>query len=375
VPASEEDRDVPTLGPTARGLVLGAGAIGVALLGLLPLRDAIDPTTAALVLVMPGVVAAIAGGRVAAGITAVGAALALNLGFLLPYGALTVRLAEHIVDLAVFVAVALISGTLVAREADRRTAAERRATEVVAARAEQERLAAEAMALSLAGEHRAALLRGVSHDLRTPLSTIRAVASDLRDGGGDYDDATADELLDLVVDEADRLDRLVANLLSLSRVEAGALEPDLRPVHLDELLDQCVGRHARLVRDRKVAVDVPLTLPAVDADWTLVDQAVTNLIENAVRHAPEGTRIWVSAREVGADRVELSVTDQGPGIPAPQREAVLEPFRRGPGSASSGVGLAIVQAVVAAHGGTLDVGARPDGGGARIAFTLPVHRG
>ena len=157
----------------------------------------------------------------------------------------------------------------------------------------------------------------MSHDLRTPLSTIRAVASDLRDGGGDYDDATRDELLDLVVDEAERLDRLVANLLSLSRVEAGALEPDRQAIALDELFQQCVRRHARLVRDRKVSVDVPLTLPLVDADWTLVDQAVTNLVANAVRHAPEGTRIWVSARRADADWVEVARHRPGPGHPAP----------------------------------------------------------
>lgn len=356
------------------GLLVGAGAVTAAVVVLLPLRDDIDTATAALVLVLPGVVAAMVGGRVAAVVTAVVAALAFNIAFLEPYGTLTVSIAEQVVALAVFVAVALLTATLVAREAERRSAAERRAAEVVAARAERERLESEALALGLAGEHRAALLRAVSHDLRTPLSTIRAVASDLRDGGGDYDTGTRNELLDLVVDEAERLDRLVANLLSLSRVEAGALEADRRAVALDELLEQCVRRHARLVRDRKVSVDVPLTLPVVDADWTLVDQAVTNLVANAVRHAPEGSRIWVSARRVDDDWVEVAVTDQGHGLPAELRESAFQPFRRGPGSTSSGVGLAIVRAVVEAHGGTIafDDG---DDGGARVCFTLPVHRG
>ncbi|MGH9138295.1 MAG: sensor histidine kinase, partial [Acidimicrobiales bacterium] len=240
---------------------------------------------------------------------------------------------------------------------------------------EQERLAAEALALGLAGEHRSALLRAVSHDLRTPLSTIHAVASDLRDEEGSYDAATRDELLDLVVDEAERLDRLVANLLSLSRIEAGALQPDLRSVALDELLGQCVKRHARLVRDRKVSVDVPFTLPSVEADWTLVDQAVTNLVVNAVRHAPEGSRIWVAARRVDDEWVEVAVTDQGPGVAPEIRAAVLEPFRRGPESTSSGVGLAIVRAVVDAHGGKLEIDDAPGGGGTQVRFTLPVRHG
>lgn len=355
-------------------MLAGAAGIAAVLAVLVPLRDDVDPATAALLLVLPVVGAAVLGGRGAALVVAVGAGVAFNVAFLEPYGSLEVRGAEGAVDLVVLLVVALATGTLVAREAERRDAADRRAAEVVAARAEQQRLSTEAVALGLAGEHRAALLRSVSHDLRTPLSTIRAVTSDLRDGGGAYDDATRDELLDLVVDEAERLDRLVANLLSLSRVEAGALEADRRAVALDELLQQCVTRHARLVRDRKVAVDVPLTLPLVDADWTLVEQAVTNLVANAVRHAPEGSRIWVGARRAGDDWVEISVRDQGAGIPPELGDAVFEPFRRGPGSTSSGVGLAIVRAVVDAHGGSLSIGSGPEGG-TDVRFTLPVHRG
>lgn len=353
---------------------MGCAGIALALVVLVPLRSDIESATAALVLVLPGVAAAVVGGRGAAAVTALGAGVAFNVAFVRPYGTLEIGAFEGAVDLVVFVAVALITGTLVAREAERRDAAERRAAEVADARAAQQRLEAETIALGLAGDHRAALLRAVSHDLRTPLSTIRAVASDLREGGGAYDDATRDELLDLVVDEAERLDRLVANLLSLSRVEAGALEADRQAIALEELFQQCVRRHARLVRDRKVSIDVPLTLPLVDADWTLVDQAVTNLVANAVRHAPEGSRIWVSARQVDPAWVEVSVRDQGPGVPAPLREAMFEPFQRGPGSTSSGVGLAIVRAVVDAHGGTVAI-ADGETGGTDVSFTLPVHRG
>lgn len=357
-----------------RGLAVGLGGIAAALLVLVPLRDQVDETTVALLLVLPVLAAAVIGGRRSAIIAALAAGLAFNLAFVRPYGTLTIDAWEGVIDIVVLVVVATTTGTLVAQEAERREAAERRAAEVVAARAERERLEAEAIAMGLAAEHRAALLRSVSHDLRTPLSTIRAVASDLREGEGDYDDATRDELLDLVVDEAERLDRFVANLLSLSRVEAGALEPDLQAVALEELLEQCVRRHARLVRDRKVSIDVPLTLPLVDADWTLIDQAVANLVANAVRHAPAGSRIWVSAREEEPGWVAVRVRDQGPGLPAELREAVLEPFRRGPGSTSFGIGLAIVHAVVEAHGGHLSIGDGPEGG-TEVRFTLPVHRG
>ena len=147
------------------------------------------------------------------------------------------------------------------------------------------------------------------------MSTISAVTSDLREGGGAYDDATRHELLGLVATEADRLDRLVANLLSLSRVEAGALEADRQVVALEELLQRCLDRHRGMIGDHKLSLEAPITLPLVDADWTLVDQAVTNLVANAVRHAPDGSRIWITAHQVEPDWVEVAVRDQGPGIP------------------------------------------------------------
>ncbi|HET7722730.1 MAG TPA: DUF4118 domain-containing protein, partial [Acidimicrobiales bacterium] len=135
---------------TLRGLLVGAATTALELAVLLPLRHEIDPATAGLLLVLPGVAAALAGGRVAAVTTAVGAAVAFDLGFLRPYGAFSVSLAEEAVTLATLVLVAVATGTLVAREAERRVAAERRDAEVAAIRAEQAVLEAEAMASSLA---------------------------------------------------------------------------------------------------------------------------------------------------------------------------------------------------------------------------------
>jgi two-component system sensor histidine kinase KdpD len=238
---------------------------------------------------------------------------------------------------------------------------------------ERERLTREAEQgerLRQADRVRTAVLAALSHDLRTPLATIRAVTSDLRDGA-DYDDATRAELLDLVGDEAERLDRLVTNLLSLSRIQAGALEPERQAVAVDELLTDRVRRLKRLLRDRRIALDVPFALPLVDADYTLVDQVVTNLLENAVRHSPEGSTIRVRARPRG-EWIEVSVADQGPGVAAEDQDVIFEPFRRGQGSNSSGVGLAICRAIVEAHGGAIAVSAA-NGGGAELTFTLPVR--
>jgi two-component system sensor histidine kinase KdpD len=360
-------------------VLVGAGLVGVVVLVTLPFRDQITSTTAALGLVLAPMAAAVIGGRRAALVTALVGAVAFNLAFLKPYGTLKVDLLDDAIALAVYVAVALAVGTLVALERERREEAEARAAEIEELsdeqerlRAEQARLAAEKEVAELAGEHRSALLRSVSHDLRTPLATIRAVTSDLRDGTVEYDDTTRDELLDLVVDEADRLDRLVSNLLSLSRVEAGALEPDRQPVAIDELITERVRLLKRLLRDRRILTDIPFALPLADVDHTLVDQVITNLLENAVRHSPEGSLIRVRARQRDA-WIEVSVSDTGPGIDAALRTAVFEPFRRGVGGGSSGVGLAICKAIVEAHGGTIEA-REANGGGAELMFTVPVRR-
>lgn len=288
-----------------------------------------------------------------------------------------------VVAVAAGLVVAVVGGALIGRGVERRRAADAGAAELQALHdrydavlAERERLAEEANRLTVleqVDQQRAALLRSVSHDLRTPLATIRAVTSDLRDGAA-YDQATREGLLDLVGDEAERLDRIVANLLSLSRIEAGALQPDRQAVDLDELITERVGRLGRLFRQVRVECDVPADLPLVDADYSQVDQVVTNLLENAARHAPPRSTVRIVAR-AGGGHVEVSVADEGPGVAPFERARIFQPFRTGDGgSASSGVGLAICRAIVEAHGGTIDVGPAP-GGGARFAFTLPVRHG
>jgi two-component system sensor histidine kinase KdpD len=119
----------------------------------------------------------------------------------------------------------------------------------------------------------------------------------------------------------------------------------------------------------RVQVDVPADLPFADSDYTLIDQVVSNLLENAARHSPPGSTVWITARPQDG-MIRVSVTDEGQGITEPERAHVFEPFRRGAGSQSSGIGLAICKAIVEAHGGTIDV-AGVAGRGARFTFTVP----
>src|SRR5438309_3206026 len=371
----------PTGGAPFLGIALGAVTVVVASAALLPVRTHVTRATPALVLVLAVVVAGVVGGSIAAAVTALLAAAAYNLVFIPPFGTFKVNVADDWVALAVVVVVALAMGLLVAGQAERRRAAEQREAELRTLydhlrtmSEEREQLAEEAtraQVLERVDEQRAALLRSVSHDLRTPLASIRAVATDLRDGTA-YDDETRKELLETVCDEAERLDRIVANLLSLSRIEAGALTPDRQAVDLEELVADRLRRLGPLFRQVRVQVDIPADLPLVDGDYTQLDQVVTNLVENAARHAPPASLVRISAEERNG-MVELRVADEGIGVPDWERRRIFEPFRKGEGSRSSGVGLAICKAIVEAHGGTIDVDRTP-GGGATFVFTVPVRQ-
>jgi K+-sensing histidine kinase KdpD len=344
---------------------------------LVPVRSDITRATPALALVIPIVLAGLLGGRLAALVTAAAAALAFNVAFLPPHWTLSIHAPDDFIALGVFGFVAVVVGTLVAREGERRLSAEERAAELQAVndelqavQIERQQLAEEAMraaVLERVDEQRAALLRSVSHDLRTPLAAIRAVVSDLL-GDVPYDEATRVDLLTLVGDEAERLDRLVANLLSLSRIEAGALRPERQEVALDELVADTVKRLDRLLSRRRVQIELP-PLSVVLGDYTQLSQVMSNLLQNAARHAPPNSTIRIGGRET-ADSVEVWVDDEGIGVLPSERQRIFEPFRRGEGSSSSGIGLAICRAIVEAHQGQIAVVDAP-AGGARFRVSLP----
>ena len=362
------------------GAVLGVGAtVGIGL-ALIPVRDQLTSATVALVLVVVVVGAAIVGGAVAAIVTAIAAAITLNVAFIRPYGGLDIASVDDGTELIAFVVVALLVGQLVTRLVRRRTevreaseqvrALDQRVAQLHDERSHLARRATRAEELEALDRQRSALLRSVSHDLRTPLASIRAVATDLRDGV-EYDDVTRVELLTTVCDEVDRLDRFVANLLSLSRIEAGAFTPERQAVDVAELVNERVRSLAPLLRDVTVRTDLPADLPLVDADYGQLEQVVTNLLANAARHAPSGSDVWIACARDGDD-VRIEVSDQGKGIAPEDAERLFDPFVRGRDSRGSGIGLAICRSIVEAHGGTISV-RRTFGGGATFSFTVPVH--
>ncbi|NUQ53558.1 MAG: hypothetical protein HUU19_12780 [Phycisphaerales bacterium] len=243
---------------------------------------------------------------------------------------------------------------------------------------ERARLSEEAKAAVLKArteEMRSSLLSAVSHDLRTPLAAITGAASALRDPGGGLD---ADQRADLVItigEEAERLERLVANLLDMTRLESGALVVKRDWVPLEEIVGAAATRLEAKLRGRTVSVSLPLDLPLLSVDPVLLEQVFVNLLENAVRHTPPGSPIDVAARR-DDEAVVVEVSDRGPGIPSGDEERVFEKFYRGPAAPGGGVGLglAICRGIAEAHGGTLKAEARP-GGGSTFRLRLPLEKG
>ncbi|MGZ6368134.1 MAG: sensor histidine kinase, partial [Ktedonobacteraceae bacterium] len=175
--------------------------------------------------------------------------------------------------------------------------------------------------------------------------------------------------------EADRLNRLVANLLDMSRIEGGALKPEKEWYPIDELIHDVLGHMQPLLSGREVKTDIPDDLPPVQLDYLEIEQVLTNLIENAVRYTPSDSPINVGVQDQG-DHMVISVADRGPGIPPADLERVFDKFYRVLGRAAerpagSGLGLAVSKGLVEAHGGHIWAENR-EGGGSVFRFTLPL---
>ncbi|MFD6025238.1 sensor histidine kinase [Streptomyces griseoluteus] len=207
---------------------------------------------------------------------------------------------------------------------------------------------------------RTALLAAVSHDLRTPLAGIKAAVSSLRSDDVEWSEDDQAELLQAIEEGADRLDLLVGNLLDMSRLQTGTVTPILRETDLDEVVPMAlVG-----VPEDSVELDIPETLPMVQVDRGLLERAVANVVENAVKYSPPEQKVLVSASAI-ADRVEVRVVDRGPGVPDEAKDRIFEPFQRygdSPRGAGVGLGLAVARGFTEAIGGVLHAEDTPGGG-------------
>ncbi|MBR0869068.1 sensor histidine kinase KdpD [Bradyrhizobium tropiciagri] len=222
---------------------------------------------------------------------------------------------------------------------------------------------------------RGALLTSISHDLKTPLASVLGSASTLRDLGANLTDAQKHDLLATVIDESERLNRFIANLLDMTKLESGAIVPNTARHDIGEIVGSALRRAAKILVHHKVSLDLAADLPMLELDAVLFEQVLFNLLDNAAKYAPADTTISIrSTRD--RDSVTLQIMDEGNGIPAAELESVFDKFYRAekgdhvrPGT---GLGLAISRGFVEAMRGTISAANRSDRSGAVITIRLPV---
>ena len=315
-----------------------------------------------------------------------------NFFYLPPVGRLAIKDPDNWVALFAFLITAITAGQLSAH-------AKRRAEEADVGRREIERLytelqdaferASQAKALEQSERLKSALLDAVTHDLRTPLTSIKAsvttLLDDPRSREDDEEPGTLDaegrrEMLEVIDEETDRLNRFIEGLVELARIEAGEMHLRRRWGSIEEIITTTLERAAPLTCEHRIQVRLDDELPTVRVDDRAVAEVVYTLVDNAAKYSPAGTNINVSAQSTDGQTVRLSVEDEGPGIPSELRERVFDKFFRAMRDGDSGthqpsgngMGLAIAKGIVEAHGGRIWIEDNQDKRGSRVVVTLPI---
>jgi two-component system sensor histidine kinase KdpD len=225
---------------------------------------------------------------------------------------------------------------------------------------------------------RSALLSSISHDLRTPLASILGAATSLRSYGVAYDQEARDDLVATIQEEAERLSRFVANLLDITRLEAGTLEIRKELTDIEEIVGSALQRAGKVLANHRIEIDLAPDLPMLHLDGVLFEQALFNLLDNAAKYAPAGSAICIRTRRQNSSAT-IEVLDEGPGIAPGDLEGIFDKFYRAQGSdrqrAGTGLGLAICRGFIEALGGRIVAGNRTDRSGAVFTITFPIESG
>ena len=313
---------------------------------------------------------AVAWGSIFAVGVAIGSMLAFNFFFVEPLYTFTIQDTKNWFALLVFVVTAVVVSELASRSRRRAEEAEAAFRRLRDLTEERERLAEEVLeaeALRRSDALKTALLRAVSHDLRSPLTAILASADALASTGLALEPEDRLGLAETIRGEATRLDRVVEQLLDLSRLEAGAAEPHRELWHVDELVGQALaglGAEAGRVR-----LEIVSETPPVEVDAAQIERVLANLLDNALKYSPPASFVLLRA-EPGATELRIHVVDSGAGLPDEQRDALFQPFRRGAAGHGSGLGLAIARGFAEANAGRL--WAQDDPGGGHLVLSLPL---
>jgi len=373
----------------ALNYLCAAVAVTLVTVVLLPLRAAVNSTTVALAFLLTVLLVAIAFDSGPALLASVLAALSFDFFFLPPFRTLSIVDPQNWVAIASFFLTAIMVGQLSARARHREHEAQHGRSEIERLYEELRQAFAQASQTEAVRQSEAlksALLDAVSHDMRTPLTSIKASATTLLDDAGGVigpdrlDPEGRRELLEVIDEEADRLNRFVESLIELARIEAGEIDLRRRWGVVEEIVAAALKRAAPLTKSHQVSVEIEKDLPAARVDSSAITEVLYALLDNAAKYAPAGTRISVSAGRAPHESIQFAVDDEGPGVPTNLRETVFDKFFRAagngdpnlPGANGVGLGLAIARGIVNAHGGQIWVTDGPEGHGARFVFTVPV---
>ena len=368
------------------GYVISLFATAAVTAALIPFREHINSTTIALAYLLDVLFVALFWGSGPALLASVVGVLCFNFFFLPPLYTLTIAHSENWIALFAFFTTALAVGQLSAREKRRAEEAERGEHEI-------ERLykqlqtaferASEAEALKQSEKLKSALLDAVTHDLRTPLTSIKASITTLLDEARApefaLDKESRLEMLQVIDEESDRLNRFISGLIDLARIDAGELQLRRQWGAIDEIVSTALARAQPLTSDHELEVKIDHELPAVRVDERAVSEVVYTLVDNAAKYSPPGTKIKISAG-LNEGMVQMSVEDEGEGVPVKLRERVFDKFFRATrdGDVSThrpsgtGMGLAIAKGIVEAHEGRIWIESPASGRGSRVVFTLPI---
>jgi K+-sensing histidine kinase KdpD len=357
-----------------------------------PFHEQINSTTVALAFLLVVLFVALFWGSKPALLASVVSAVCFNYFFLPPLYTLTIAHPQNWVALIVFFTTAMAVGQLSARAKQRAEESERAKSEIESLYQQLQvafTQASHAEALKQSEKLKSALLDAVTHDLRTPLASIKASITTLIDEAKgrtednqpvSLDAASRFEMLEIIDEESDRLNRFIGGLIEMARIEAGELGLRRRWGPIDEIVSAAIVRAKPVTQRHVVRINIEKELPVVRVDERAVSEVVYTLVDNAAKYSPEGSSIRINARRAGEDLIQVEVEDEGSGIAPELRDRVFEKFFRATRDgdittrqpSGTGMGLAIAKGIVEAHDGKIWIEPGTGGKGTRVVFTLPI---
>lgn len=336
------------------------------------LRPALNQTTNALALVLAVILIAVTAGRGPALYASILAGLSFNYFFIGPFYSLRISRPEDLVAFLIFVATAILVGRMSSRLEKRVIQTEVQQQQLERVRVDYQRAsaeAAEAGELRRSEQLKTALLDAITHDLRTPLTSIKAAISTIRQKP--VPGEVERELYEVIEQEADRLNHFIQGMMDLAQLETGRVTLDSRQVSAEAIVEDAMLRAEPLLAGHKVSISIEPDLPALRVDPRLISQVIYSLLENAARYTGAGDRIEVAVRHSAENFIRFSVADEGPGIAPKLRPQVFQKFFRAGDQAGFGVGLAIAHGIVQAHRGKIWIEDGLRGRGIDVKFEIP----